>query len=863
MYGLNITNSRVTSNMGKGVFAWNVRDKVVINNVTISGNQHLAGLHILGGAADIWINRSRIDENWGDGVNISYVGGSIYVNGTSISGNRWRGIAFHYNDSHPFMPFQQQIVIRGRQANSDYTPTLINNNAWGGILVGNFCAYQYYRVEEPRVSINYITMNGNQYHPAFEYHSCRRDNQNVTVVEVIGTECSRSTGMCIRIEPAVNIKFALRTSKFLENTRPVMLIRNRDFPQLSHLPAEVNIVEYNEWAKNDVDQFVCSVGLNENAPSQKAIITSQNSFRDNKVRNPYPTLNPRNKPYAVLIISSSNVEVHQTCFDDPEALYELATDLDQHSKVINAEMNSWGGTGSNKDPKDVLMKIYDSRRRYNLATLDVDPYLRYCNFLSPDKFTPMLGYFLPWRMESNRIGGQIIERSFLSKGRYFVVDDLHILPGASLDLDPGTVLEFEDSIGMLVQGELRRAGSNIDLDSITFTAKKFRPPSLPNIRLVNEEGESVNSGRLEVNIDNQWGTVCNRSWNVNLASKACNMLGMTIDPEFLENYWLFPKPGELPVIMDIIRCEELETDITKCRHDGVSHNVNVSCRPIDVVGLRCIPPNWAGVRYSLLANPPVTTGQEYIHHLVIEKAGLFDYAAPRYSAALQIDWNYHVFRALTIRDNFWNGLDIVYNDLVRKPKIIDSKFIRNRRHGVQVRSLGLTMDNCEISDNEVAGFRYNPILSKLLHTDVVTWLDSTNALYNNVYSLPNGTSDTMTLDSSDSTSGRKFLVARYSSTCGISPDKPCSFDLRVFATNIQNGLEPKIGVQVISRPSNLSDEEVIFIDGDKARGNTWSVRNDLIKFPLVTTYNQLTIRYTRSYGPPSVVLLLFFMDSKC
>ena len=36
--------------------------------------------------------------------------------------------------------------------------------------------------------------------------------------------------------------------------------------------------------------------------------------------------------------------------------------------------------------------------------------------------------------------------------------------------------------------------------------------------------------------------------------------------------------------MDNIRCEEREFDLSKCRHDGTSHNVAASCRPTEVVG---------------------------------------------------------------------------------------------------------------------------------------------------------------------------------------------------------------------------------------------------------------------------------------
>jgi hypothetical protein len=50
------------------------------------------------------------------------------------------------------------------------------------------------------------------------------------------------------------------------------------------------------------------------------------------------------------------------------------------------------------------------------------------------------------------IGGTVYENKDLPEGRYKVIEDLHIMPGAKLSLNPGTTLEFADGVGMLVQG---------------------------------------------------------------------------------------------------------------------------------------------------------------------------------------------------------------------------------------------------------------------------------------------------------------------------------------------------------------------------------------------------------------------------
>jgi hypothetical protein len=123
---------------------------------------------------------------------------------------------------------------------------------------------------------------------------------------------------------------------------------------------------------------------------------------------------------------------------------------------------------------------------------------------------------------------------------------------------------------------------------ITFTSRPFKVPKLERVRLVDDVGfgdDGAFSGRLELRLDDgQWGTVCNRSWTVQLAQLTCNQLGLTLDPQHFENWRIFPPPGEHPIRVDNIRCEEREFDLLQCRHDGPLHNVAASCRATEVVG---------------------------------------------------------------------------------------------------------------------------------------------------------------------------------------------------------------------------------------------------------------------------------------
>ncbi|XP_003374613.1 putative scavenger receptor cysteine-rich domain protein [Trichinella spiralis] len=856
-YGLNVSNSRITDNFGTGVYVENMRDRTVINNVTILRNQHVAGLHVCEGVGDIWVNNSLILDNWGDGINITYTGGSTVINGTQLSRNRMRGFALHQSLRGKFLALKQEVVFKGRPAtNTDYTPTKVEENWWGGILVGNFCTSDSnYWLGDPKVIISYVEMVGNRYHPSFEYHSCQREKQPITEVEISGSVCRLATGFCVRVQPAVNLRMDINDNRFIRNERAVLLIRNRDHPQLFHLPARVSITR--NQMKYNRGYFIVSVGLNDRSPVQNLTFHMQNEIKENEVINPFPLLNTRTLPHAAMIVSSSNVMLRRNCFHNPKAEFEIATDLDDHSRVIDARENNWGHT----QPASFMYKIFDQFKRYTLARFDINPYAAVCNSQNP-KMTELMNFFRQFRTASHPyvIGGTIYENTDLSKGVYTVVDDLHISPGAVLTLQPGTVLQFADGIGMLVQGELLRADYQGSSEPILFTLDKRDPISVPNIRLVQDDSERSTlapaSGRLEVFVDGEWGTVCNRSWTVELAAVACNQLGMVLDPEFLENWVVYPPPGNLPIIFDNIRCEELEYDITKCRHDGRNESVHLSCKPTDIVGLRCVEPKWAGVRYSLLANPAMVTGQTTIRHLIIEKAGLLDFRQPTFTAAFQIDWNYHLFEYLTVRDNFWTGVDILYNDPVKKPKLAHCTFVRNRRHGLRLRSAGITLENVTLIDNENAGLRFNPLLTRKTQRDVYSWLRRSDAAYQDttIVDIPSRTVTEIQLSPS-SREQRRFIVSK-ASACDGSFAQDCAYDLTI-RTSLNFG---RIGIQLVNRPSNSSDENVLIYDhGQIAR--TISLRDNFIEFPFVTSGGVVKLHYSRSYGPARIALLVFHLNN--
>ncbi|GMS79584.1 hypothetical protein PENTCL1PPCAC_1759, partial [Pristionchus entomophagus] len=858
-YGLNITNSIISNNYGNGVLGIDLRDRTALHNVTVEENQGQAGFLVRDGAADIWLNDTRLIGNWGDGMNISYAGGSINLNGTTVTKNRWRGVAVNYNESSPFMAMHYEFMFKGRPSNNIfYVRSTVSENLWGGVLIGNFCIPAERKIE-PKFLINWVEFVHNQYHPAVEIHSCQSDGMMRSIVDVSGNRIEGNNGIGLRIAPAVNMLGVISSNQFLNNNDTSLFIKNSPWPQLWRLTSNLTISR--NAFKFNRGKYIITIGLNEDAPGQFLTFNQQNEVRENTVLPPFPHLRARSAPHAALVVTSSNVKIHRNCFRNRDAEYEIATELSEHAKMIDARENNWGTA----DRRQFMAKIFDQFYRYSLATIDINPFAAVCNERNAH-ITQILEYFRQFRKESTPflLGGAVYENHDLPVGTYHVTDDLHVVPGARLTVAPGSVLQFHDGVGMLVQGELARSGFDEDEEKlITFTARPFDLPLIDDVRLVDEDGNrEVVMGRVEVLMDNEWGTVCNRSWTAYHAQMVCNRLGLVMDPQYFENWRIFPERGDLPMIMDNIRCEENEVDITRCRHDGVRHNVAAGCRDTEVVGVRCNEPRWAGVRYSLLANPPTVTGQRTMHNWRIEKAGVFDFRLPEFSPALQIDWNYHTFQNLEVRDNFWNGIDVVYNDLTKKPAIRDSVIQNNRKNGIIIRSAGITIENVTLTRSGEAGMRYDPRVSGWEQNDIVSWLshkEQPEAEANNVYYIPNrGISKLQVFESQ--LNQRKFLIAVANDDCPLNPSTPCTYEIEMLASGWEYGMESKMAVQIVNPAGNDTDEDAIL--WERGTGKKWSARKDHIRFPLVTSERSLTVQYTRSRGAPKLVLLFLFLDTQ-
>ncbi|KAJ8322311.1 hypothetical protein KUTeg_000782 [Tegillarca granosa] len=99
-----------------------------------------------------------------------------------------------------------------------------------------------------------------------------------------------------------------------------------------------------------------------------------------------------------------------------------------------------------------------------------------------------------------------------------------------------------------------------------------------NYRLVN--GTDANSGRLEVEINGQWGTVCDDEFNTVSAQIVCKKMGLPSSHAYIQ----FFGQGTGNIWLDDVMCTGTETSIFQCNMTRVGDN---DCEHSEDVGIIC------------------------------------------------------------------------------------------------------------------------------------------------------------------------------------------------------------------------------------------------------------------------------------
>ena len=87
------------------------------------------------------------------------------------------------------------------------------------------------------------------------------------------------------------------------------------------------------------------------------------------------------------------------------------------------------------------------------------------------------------------------------------------------------------------------------------------------------DGASSNEGRLEMSVNNQWGTVCYYGFTDMSARVACRSMGYI---DGIQHIMSIPR-GSGPVFLSGVSCAGNESAIHNCMHEGIQRYVQSAC----------------------------------------------------------------------------------------------------------------------------------------------------------------------------------------------------------------------------------------------------------------------------------------------
>lgn len=440
------------------------------------------------------VNATIVEYNQDNGVNITYDGGWRIFNQSSFSHNFGNGINITMNETRV-----DNKTVYTRQQRTEVSRSHFLYNEGHGIRVGNYC-------QSSIAVVNDSSFIGNK-RAAVEFESCFRiiPTQNVTNFTIGYNRFEQNHEHAIKISPLLNAIGRIANNTFVNHSRYVLLLDNSDDFLYSKFFQNMKVayeVMGNQFL-NNYGFYVANLRLTQGSQLQRMDFKF-NMFAGNIIEGTVPTLNQRTRAYAVIILSSSNVNFNRNHLVNAGSRFEIATHLLDMSITLQATELWWGTTDYNL----IVSKIFDQYSRYNLAKVGYHPALAYDWLYTPvltDRNTELEIQFV----RGNTIGGRLSTDLRTTPGKTYYVDrDITILGYGRLYVAPGTTFEFQNALGLLIQGYVNFEGT-ADQPIIMSLLNESTWVNSSVIRLV--DGPSLLEGRLEVRPteNDEWGTVCN------------------------------------------------------------------------------------------------------------------------------------------------------------------------------------------------------------------------------------------------------------------------------------------------------------------------------------------------------------------
>ncbi|CAH1780998.1 unnamed protein product [Owenia fusiformis] len=106
--------------------------------------------------------------------------------------------------------------------------------------------------------------------------------------------------------------------------------------------------------------------------------------------------------------------------------------------------------------------------------------------------------------------------------------------------------------------------------------------SVENIRLVG--GTTENEGRVEIQVDGVWGTICDDHWDLRDAIVVCRELGLGISRDPIVHKNAYFGEGSGPIHIRSLKCKGTENSFEECEEEKTE-----PCKHVEDAGVTCMP----------------------------------------------------------------------------------------------------------------------------------------------------------------------------------------------------------------------------------------------------------------------------------